>query len=165
MFEKAKEDAKNAKDAFEKEEAEVKVKEDAVTALNLPELREKRDAAKELLGKITTAKERIETLTSAKTQHEATRKNLAEQKLALDEKIEKSASMDAPIHDAKIKMDVRKEDLDKQSDTVNKFASTLRTKLLVGDICPVCRQEIKSALPQEEELAALVGDLKIAKGA
>ena len=160
VFEKAKEDAKNAKDAFEKEEAQVKAKEDAATALNLPELREKRDAAKELLGKITTANERIETLESAKSQYEATRKNLAEQKLALDEKIEKSAAMDAPIHDAKIKMDVRKEDLDKQSDTVNKFASTLRTKLQVGDICPVCRQEIKSALPQEEELAALVGGLK-----
>ena len=160
VFEKAKEDAKNAKDGFEKEEAEVKAKEDAVTALNLPELREKRDAAKELLGKITTAKERIETLTSAKSQHEATRKNLAEQKLAIVEKKEKSAAMDAPIHDAKIKMDVRKEDLDKQSDTVNKFASTLRTKLQVGDICPVCRQEIKSALPKEEELAALVGGLK-----
>jgi len=160
VFEKAKENAKNAKDAFEQEEAEVKAKEDAVTALNLPELREKRDAAKDLLGKITTAKERIETLESAKSQYEATRKNLAEQKLALDEKIEKSAAMDAPIHDAKIKIDVRKEDLDKQSDTVNKFASTLRTKLQVGDICPVCRQEIKSALPQEEELAALVGGLK-----
>ena len=160
VFEKAKEDAKNAKDAFEQEEAEVKAKENAVTALNLPELRELRDAAKELLGKITTAKERIETLESAKSQHEATRKNLYEQKLALDEKIANSAAMDAPIHDAKIKMDVRKEDLDKQSDTVNKFASTLRTKLRIGDICPVCRQEIKLALPQEEELAALVGDLK-----
>ena len=160
VFEKAKEDAKNAKDAFEQEEAEVKDKEDAVMALNLPEQRDKRDAAKELLGKITTAKERIETQETAKFQHEATRKNLAEQKQALDEKIAKSAAMDAPIHDAKIKMDVRKEDLDKQSDTVNKFASTLRTKLQIGDICPVCRQEIKSALPQEEELAALVGNLK-----
>ena len=112
------------------------------------------------MGKITTAKERIETQETAKFQHEATRKNLVEQKQALDEKIAKSAAMDAPIHDAKIKMDVRKEDLDKQSDTVNKFASTLRTKLQIGDICPVCRQEIKSALPQEEELAALVGNLK-----
>ena len=160
VFEKAKEDAKNAKDAFEQEEAEVKAKEDVVMALNLPEQRYKRDAAKELLGKITTAKERIETQETAKFQHEATRKNLAEQKQALDEKIAKSAAMDAPIHDAKIKMDVRKEDLDKQSDTVNKFASTLRTKIQIGDICPVCRQEIKSALPQEEELAALVGNLK-----
>ena len=160
VFEKTKEDAKNAKDAVEQEEAEVKAKEDAVMALNLPEQRYKRDAAKELLGKITTAKERIETQETAKFQHEATRKNLAEQKQALDEKIAKSAAMDAPIHDAKIKMDVRKEDLDKQSDTVNKFASTLRTKIQIGDICPVCRQEIKSALPQEEELAALVGNLK-----
>lgn len=160
VFEKTKEDAKNAKDAVEQEEAEVKAKEDAVMVLNLPEQRDKRDAAKELLGKITTAKERIETQETAKFQHEATRKNLAEQKQALDEKIAKSAAMDAPIHDAKIKMDVRKEDLDKQSDTVNKFASTLRTKLQIGDICPVCRQEIKSALPQEEDLAALVGNLK-----
>ena len=160
VFEKTKEDAKNAKDAVEQEEAEVKAKEDAVMVLNLPEQRDKRDAAKELLGKITTAKERIETQETAKFQHEATRKNLAEQKQALDEKIAKSAAMDAPIHDAKIKMDVRKEDLDKQSDTVNKFASTLRTKLQIGDICPVCRQEIKSALPQEEELVALVGNLK-----
>lgn len=160
VFEKAKEDAKNAKDAFEKEEAEVKTKEETAATLNLPELREKRDAAKDLLGKISTAKERIETLATAKSQHEAARKNLADRKAALDEKAEKSTAMEAPIHDAKIKMDVRKEDLEKQSDTVHKFASTLRTKLQIGDICPVCRQEIKEALPQEEELAALVGGLK-----
>lgn len=160
VSEKAKEDAKNAKCAFEREESEVKAKEETVAALNLPELREKRDRAKDLLGKITAAKDRIETLTSAKSQYEEKRKNLAERKVALDEKKRKSADMDAPIHDAKIKMDVRKEDLDKQSDTVNRFASTLRTKLKVGDICPVCRQEIRLALPQEKDLAALVGGLK-----
>ena len=160
VFEKAKENAQNARDAFEKDEAEVKAKEETVASVNLPELREKRDSAKDLLGKITTAKERIETLTSTKTQYEDTRKNLAERKIALDEKVEKSAAMEAPIHDAKVKMDVRKEDLDRQSDTVNKFATTLRTRLQVGDICPVCRQEIKSTLPQEEELTALFGGLK-----
>lgn len=160
LFEKAKEDARNAKDAFVKEESEVKAKEEAVTILNLPELREKRDTAKDLLGKIATAKDRIETFASAKSQYEETRKNLAERKSVLDEKVENSAAMDAPIHDAKIRMDVRKEDLDKQSDTVDKFASTLRTRLQTGDICPVCRQEIKSALPQEEELTALVSGLK-----
>ena len=160
VFEKAKEDAQNAKNAFEKEESEVKVKEEIIANLNLAEMREKRDAAKDLLGKITTAKERIETLASVKTQQEETRKSLAERKVALGMKAEKSAAMDAPIHDAKIKMNVRKEDLDKQSDTINKFASTLRLKLQIGDICPVCRQEIKSALPHEDDLAALVGNLK-----
>lgn len=123
-------------------------------------MREKRDAAKDLLGKIATAKERIDTVTSVKTQQEETRKSLAERKVALNAKAEKSAAMDAPIHDAMIKMNVRKEDLDKQSDTINKFASTLRTKLHVGDICPVCLQEIKSVLPQEKELAALVRGLQ-----
>ena len=50
VSEKAKEDAKNAKCAFEREESEVEAKEETVAALNLPELREKRDRAKDLLG-------------------------------------------------------------------------------------------------------------------
>ena len=160
VLEKAKAKVLNAKVDFEKKEAEEKAQKKAVTTLNLPKLREKRDATKDLGSKITTARERIETLASAKSQYEETRKNLAERKLGLDEKVKNSAAMDAPIRDARIRMDVRKEDLDKQSDTINKFASTLRLKLQVGDICPVCRQEIKSALPREEELAALVDDLK-----
>lgn len=159
-FEKSKEEAQKAKNAFEKEESEVQEKEDATATLNLPELREKRDVAKDLMAKIITVKERIETLASAKAQHEDTRRNLAERKAALSVKAEKSASMDASIHDAKIRMDVRKEDLDKQSDSIDKFASALRTKLQVGDTCPVCRQQVMSALPHEEDLAALVGNLK-----
>ena len=37
--------------------------------------------------------------------------------------------MEPQIHDAKVKMEDRKEMLDKQSDTINKFAKTLRQKL------------------------------------
>ncbi len=159
-YKEAQEEARKAKEAFEKEENEVKAQEEAVATLNLPELREKRDTAKDLTGKITTVKVRIETLASARFQYEEMRKSLAERKIALDEKVAKSAAMDAPIHDAKLTMDVRKEDLDKQSDTVNKFASTLRLKLQVGAICPVCRQEIKTALPHEEDLSKLVNGLK-----
>ena len=160
VYEKAQENAQNAKIDFEKEESEAKTQDEAVATLNLPELRNKCDAAKDLAGKISSAKERIDMLSSVKLQREESRKNLAERKMALDQKKTKADAMEAPIHDAKLKMDVRKEDLDKQSDTVNKFASSLRLKLHTGDICPVCRQEIKSALPREEELAALVGDLQ-----
>ena len=67
--------------------------------------------------------------------------------------------MEPQIHDAKVKMDACKEMLDKQSDTINKFAKTLRQKLHIGDVCPVCRQEITSELPHEDELAKLVGGL------
>lgn len=56
VSEKAREDAKNAKCAFEREESEVKAKEETVAALNLPELREKRDRAKDLLGRLLLQK-------------------------------------------------------------------------------------------------------------
>ncbi|MDO4755144.1 MAG: SbcC/MukB-like Walker B domain-containing protein, partial [Parabacteroides sp.] len=159
-YEKAKHEVEKAKDLLDKEETNVKAQEDAVTALNLSDLRNKRDAAIELLGKIATAKERIETLSSAKEQQEQIRKTLAERLATLEEKRSALEKMATPIHDAELKMNVRKEVLDKQSDTIHKFASTLRLKLQQGDTCPVCRQKIESELPHEEELAAFVGGLK-----
>ena len=72
------------------------------------------------------------------------------------------AGYPAQIHDAEVKMNTCKELLDQQSDTVHKFAQTMRQKLHVGDRCPVCRQVIAAELPHEEELAALVGGLTAA---
>lgn len=160
VFEEAQKKEQNAKIALKNKEEEVKAQEEAVATLNLPELRHKLGDAKDLLGKITTAKERIDTYESAKIQYNETRSRLAERKAALENDLKESAEMDTPIREAQTKMNVRKEDLDMQSNTVNKFASTLRTKLHVGDTCPVCRQEIKSAFPHEEELATLVSNLE-----
>lgn len=153
-------ETKNAQEAFGHEESRTRQKEEDVVALDLSKLRSRREQAKDLLGKIATAKERIDTLETAKQQHASTGQQLLERRKQLDAKIASAAAMDAPIHDAKIKMEVRKEDLDKQSDTLDKFATTLRLRLQVGDICPVCRQEIREVLPHEEDLAALVGGLK-----
>lgn len=161
-YDKAKEEALSAKTAFEKEETLVKSQEETVANLNLPELREKRETAKDLLGKIASAKEHIETLELVKSQCEEQRKRLTERKNALDEKKKQSLTMDAPIHDAKIEMETCRTNLDKQKDTINGFASTLRLKLQVGDTCPICRQKIESALPHEEVLAALVDGLQSA---
>ena len=159
-YEEAKNEANAAKEAFDKEEAEVKAQEETVNTLNLSKLRTERDAAKDLIVKIDTAKERIDALGEAKNQYEKTRQSLAEQKSAIDGKTDKFKQMDGPIHDAKLKMEVRKEDLDKQKDTIDKFASTLRLKLHVGDVCPVCRQKIENEIPHEEDLSALVGGLQ-----
>lgn len=158
--EKAKQATLEARNALEKEEADVKAKEDAVTALNLMGLRDQRDAAKDLLAKINTARVRIETFTAAKEKREMIRQQLSDRQARLNSKMEESAQMDGPLHDAELTMKVRKEDLDKQSMTINEFANTLRQELKVGDICPICRQTIVSELPHEEELAALVGGLK-----
>ena len=109
---------------------------------------------------IKTAKERIETLAESKKQREELRNNLVEQLATIDGKKSKLAAMDVPIHDAELKMNVCKENLDKQKDTIDKFASSLRQKLHVGDICPVCRKQINSELPHEETLSALVATLQ-----
>ena len=49
---------------------------------------------------------------------------------------------------------------EKQKDSVDKFAKTLRQSLNVGDICPVCLQKIENPLPIEEELFQIVNTLK-----
>ena len=160
--EKAQKTVNEAQAAYETQEAALKEQETALAELHLPELRKERDEAKDLQRNITTTYERIDSYNKEKERRANTSASL-ETSLAEIEKNQKaSAAMEPQIHDAKVKMDDRKALLDKQSDTIDKFAQTLRQKLHVGDICPVCRQEIKSELPHEEELAQLVGELRAA---
>ena len=132
----------------------------ALDALHLPELRKKRDEAKELRRNITAAFDRIESNNNEKERRANTENALKQAFEEMQTKQKESLEMEPLIRDAKVKMDDRKLMLDKQSDTIDKFAQTLRQKLRLGDICPVCRQEIKSELPHEEELAQLVGSLR-----
>lgn len=159
-LDKARAEAEGANAEFKKNEATVTAKEEAVAALKLNELRNHRDDARELLRRVTTAQSMLEALGKAREKHEAERENLDKRLEAIKEKESQAQQMEAPIHDAQLRVDIRKEDLEKQKDSVNKFATTLRNKLSVGDTCPVCGQRIESALPQEEELQALVSGLQ-----
>ena len=158
-FSKAQEAVNEAQKEFKKRNAEIKVLEEAQEALDLKGLREQREKNKELVQKICTAFDRIESLASEKKRRREASTSLEETHVEIETKQKALKLMDSQIHDAKVKMDDRKERLDKQSDTINKFAQTLRQKLHIGDFCPVCRQIIKSELPHEDELAKLVGDL------
>ena len=158
-FDKVQEILKEAQEAYRKQEAEIDVQEKALVALNLGGLREQRDRNKELIQNIGTAFDRIESLAKEKERKQETSASLERTRVETEKKQKALELMEPQIHDAKVKMDTCKEMLDKQSDTINKFAKTLRQKLHVGDICPVCRQEIKSELPHEDELAKLVGGL------
>jgi len=156
---KAQEALKEAQEAYKKQADEIKAQEKALAALNLNGLRHQRDKNKELIQHVNTAFDRIETLATEKKRRQATAASLEEMCRDIEKKRKALEQMEPQIHDAKVRMDDRKEKLDKQSDTINKFAKTLRQKLHIGDICPVCRQEIRSELPHEEELAKLIGEL------
>lgn len=158
-FSKAQEAVKEAQKGFDERKEEIKAQEEALDALDLKGLREQRDKNKELIRNIRTAFERIESLSVEKKRRQDAvaaldgyRKEIKKKQTSLDE-------LEPQIRDAKVKMDAYKVMLDKQSDSINKFAKTLRQKLHIGDVCPVCRQEIKNELPHENELAKLVGDL------
>ncbi len=159
-FDKAQQEVNKAQTALDQQTAELKSQETALDELHLPDLRKKRDEAKELQRNIAITFERIEIRNNEKVRRNKTAQLLADTASDIEKKQLVSAEMNPLIHDAKVVMDDRKATLDKQSDTIDKFAQTLRQKLHVGDICPVCRQEIKSELPHEEELAQLVGGLR-----
>ena len=159
-FEKAQKEATDAQATYDNKTMELKAQTSALDALHLPELRKKRDEAKELQRNITAAFDRIESYNNEKERRANTENALKQAFEEMQTKQKESLEMEPLIRDAKVKMDDRKLMLDKQSDTIDKFAQTLRQKLRLGDICPVCRQEIKSELPHEEELAQLVGSLR-----
>ena len=158
-FDKAQETLKEAQESFRKQEVEIRAQEEALAALNLGGLRMQRDKNKELIQNIGTAFDRIESLDKEKKRRQETSASLEGNRVEIERKQKDVELMEPQIHDAKVKMDACKEMLDKQSDTINKFAKTLRQKLHIGDVCPVCRQEITSELPHEDELAKIVGGL------
>ena len=159
-MDKAQEAVKEAQTTHDNQAAAIKTQEQLLAQLHLPELRQQRDKGREMMQNIATAQDRLEALATEQKPRQQASDPL--QKLIADGKAlrEKVALMEPQIHDAKVKMDTCKEVLDKQSDTINKFAKTLRQKLKMGDTCPVCRQTIAHPLPHEEELATLVGGLK-----
>ena len=159
-FDKAQKEENEVRTALEQQTATLQSQEAALDALHLPDLRKSRDNAKELQRNIDITYERIEAHAKEKDRKAKTAKTLEETAAAIEKKLKESADLEPLIHDAKVVMDDRKATLDNQRDTIDKFAQTLRQKLHVGDLCPVCRQEIKTELPHEEELAQLVGGLE-----
>lgn len=155
-FHAAKSKVQSAKEAFAEDEAAVKTQEEAVGKLNLPQLRKKRDEAKDLQTKIATALDRITSLETTTVQYQNKANQLAQLKTSIEKKVQEAAALQAPIQAAKVKMDACREVFDKQKGTVDGFATSLRTKLRVGDTCPVCRQPIAAAFPAEDELLQIV---------
>ena len=159
-FDKAKAAVNEAQTAFNKLNAELQSQEQALADLKLGDLRKQRDDAKELRNNIKTAVERIETLRKEKERREKSAQNLEGKNAEIVKKQEESDALKPLVQAAEVKMNTCKEMLDKQKDTVEKFAKTLRQKLHMGDNCPICGQKIESELPHEEELAKIVDGLK-----
>lgn len=154
--------ATEAKTALEREETAARTQEEAVVRINLPALRKQHDEAKDLLTHILTAKERIAQLNTERKRRDETATRLEALKTDIAQKQQTAQTLEPLLRDAQVRKETCQEMLDKQKDTVNRFAITIRHRLQVGDICPVCRQRVTGPLPHEEELRGLVKGLELA---
>lgn len=158
-YEKAVREAETAKVLVERQQAALQSQETILASMNLSGLRKQREEVKDLLQNIKTANELVTAVAETKEKNENARQALEKTLASIEESKKKLEEYPAKIHDAEVKMNTCKELLEKQKDTIDKFAKTMRQKLHVGDKCPVCGQEIVSELPHEEELAELVASL------
>ena len=139
---------KTSKDALAKREKELE-------ACHIDQLRKQQTALNDKKNNIGTAKLMLETRNSAKRQVDqkedalrAIEKAITELKNDLDgfEKDKQAATI---AHEASRAMH------DKLRESVEQWAKNMRSKLQVGDKCPVCQREIESAMPHEEEIDSI----------
>ena len=153
--EQAKCNAEKAKELYEQKKAEHAKRQSDLQALNLPSLRKQKDNVLARIADIATANDRLDNLYK-----ERNRKSEAEQKLAiLQEKIvkltESTEALKAELAKAEAANNTAKEILDKQKDSVDKFAKAMRAKLKTGDTCPVCGQQIAQEILCDDHFAQI----------
>ena len=156
----------NRQQQYEQQIQLIAQEQEAIQVQQLPSLRTQYDVLRDVLSSIASAKQMLSQLEEEKQRHTTAQQNLQTLLVSIQTK-EKEAELLAPqIHDAETQKLAQQAVYEKQRESINKWAKSVRAKLQIGDICPVCQQKISTALPHEDMIDALVAEAeKMAKGA
>ena len=124
--------------------------------LHLPQLRQQQEALKTLLNDIQAAKNLLELLHEEQNRHVLSKENLVQLQNSIQEKEKQLLVLKQESHDAEIRKNALQLAYEKQRESINKWAKSIRIKLQIGDTCPVCQQRIENTLPHEDNIDALV---------
>lgn len=124
--------------------------------LHLPQLRQQQESLKTLLNDIQTAKNLLELLHEEQNRHVLSQENLVQLQNSIQEKEKQLQVLTQESHDAEIRKNALQLAYEKQRESINKWAKSIRMKLQIGDTCPVCQQRIENTLPHEDNIDALV---------
>lgn len=124
--------------------------------LHLPQLRQQQEALKTLLNDIQAAKNLLELLHEEQNRHVLSKENLVQLQNSIQEKEKQLQVLTQESHDAEIRKNALQLAYEKQRESINKWAKSIRIKLQIGDTCPVCQQRIENTLPHEDNIDALV---------
>ncbi|MCR4664996.1 MAG: AAA family ATPase [Paludibacteraceae bacterium] len=119
--------------------------------MQLPVVRQQRDDSNRLLSNLTIAQERIQTWVEKRERYEADGQEINKRQADI-EKLKQQITNHAPKVEQALKTkEEREQTLKKQKETVEDFAKTLRTRLQIGDTCPICGQRVAASIPHEDE--------------
>lgn len=154
---KAKADSDLKEEQRKLKEIEIRLKEleQTLEAMNLADLRKKKDELLTFRTEITDAKHKLATLTKETERHNHRIQALSDQRKAIESMKVELTAMQKPVEDAQTRVMAYKELMDKQRESVDKWAKAMRTRLHKGDFCPVCGQKIEKAFIPEYELEKL----------
>ena len=127
---------------------------------NLPLLRKQKEEATTLFSDINRAKDLLSTLRNEQIRR-AQREEQLKNRLNRIKQLEGQATQlthDLALADAAKK--VAEEILEKQKDSVDNFAKSMRAKLKVGDKCPVCGQDIACEVLCDDHFAQIFNAAK-----
>lgn len=124
--------------------------------LHLPQLRQQQESLKTLLNDIQTVKNLLELLHEEQNRHVLSQENLVQLQNSIQEKEKLLLVLKQESHDAEIRKNALQLAYEKQRESINKWAKSIRMKLQIGDTCPVCQQRIENTLPHEDNIDALV---------
>lgn len=124
--------------------------------LHLPQLRQQQESLKTLLNDIQAAKNLLELLHEEQNRHVLSQENLVQLQNSIQEKDKQLQVLTQESHDAEIRKNALQLAYEKQRESINKWAKSIRMKLQIGDTCPVCQQRIENTLPHEDNIDALV---------
>lgn len=155
-LEKAKTMLEECQKTYNQQVINVQEAEAELEQLHLPQLRQQQESLKTLLNDIQTAKNLLELLHEEQNRHVLSQENLVQLQNSIQEKEKQLQVLTQESHDAEIRKNALQLAYEKQRESINKWAKSIRMKLQIGDTCPVCQQRIESTLPHEDNIDALV---------
>ena len=131
---------------------------EVLESLNLPILHRQSNELSTQSNLITTALSILEQYKEEKKRIDQVQANLSALSEDIKQKKEQTEQATLQVHDAEIEKNTAKAIFEKQRESINKWAKSIRLQLHIGDICPVCQQKVSTALPHEENIDALVAE-------
>lgn len=155
-LEKAKTMLEECQKTYNQQVINVQEAEAELEQLHLPQLRQQQESLKTLLNDIQAAKNLLDLLHEEQNRHVLSKENLVQLQNSIQEKEKLLLVLKQESHDAEIRKNALQLAYEKQRESINKWAKSIRIKLQIGDTCPVCQQRIESTLPHEDNIDALV---------